>query len=166
MIFRLAVIENPKENNCLTTWLADKYANLGAREFAIGFKVNKFKLIPSWGWAFHDTLFIGCHTTRNLSWVRDSDKALQHMGMDRPVHKSACYCAYLHTTLELGGWSWRGWLCYPFGGQQWAEWLLASTGLWEWASLWYLWAVQVDIRSTWLQQVEQPNKKAFITLIS
>ena len=36
---RLAAIETIKENNCLTTWLAEKYAALGVREFAIGLKV-------------------------------------------------------------------------------------------------------------------------------
>lgn len=62
LTYRLAVIENMKENNCLTTWLADKYANLGAREFAIGLKVAQpidpssgtgvlAKMYNVWEWA-------------------------------------------------------------------------------------------------------------------
>lgn len=62
LTYRLAVIDTMKENNCLTTWLADKYANLGQREFAIGLKVAQppestsggsslVRLFNVWEWA-------------------------------------------------------------------------------------------------------------------
>lgn len=39
LFYRLAVIENINENNCLATWLSDKYAATGVREFAINLKL-------------------------------------------------------------------------------------------------------------------------------